>query len=379
MNRPRSLHVVSNLRLSSGGVTQSSTRLCEALNAIGAPAEIATLSSQEDLPWDGMTPIHRFPMGRLGKLHRSNRLKDFLVEAAPRFDLIHVHGLWQWHGLYARQAAILHGKPLVISPRGMIEPWSLRHRAFRKRIARVLWEDANWHAARLFHATSQVEAASLRSQGLRQPIAIIPNGVEAPEPRVQTPSARRTLLFLSRLHPKKGVEELLRAWAAVAPRHPDWDLLIAGPDENGYGARMKDLATSLCLQRTTFHDPMYGQEKWDALLEADLFILPSHSENFGNVIPEALSQETPVITTHGTPWQGLEAEGCGWWVPLGMLTPTLDRALGTSPATLKKMGRLGRAWTTGTFGWPSIGNRMAIAYEWLLERGAKPGCVIESS
>lgn len=379
MNGPRSLHVVSNLRLSSGGVTQSATRLCEALNTLSAPAEIATLSSEEDLPWHGATRIHRFPMGRVAKLHRSDGLNDFLMETAPRFDLIHVHGLWQWHGLYARRAATLHHKPLVISPRGMIEPWSLGHRAFRKRIARILWEETNWQAASLFHATSQVEAASLRSQGLHQPIAVIPNGVEAPEPPSRAARDRRTLLFLSRLHPIKGLEELVRAWAVVAPRHPDWDLVIAGPDENGYGARMKELALGLSLQRTTFHGPMYGQEKWEALRAAALFILPSHSENFGNVIPEALSQGTPVLTTHGTPWQELESEGCGWWIPLDELVPALDRALGTPRETLNEMGRLGRAWTADTLGWPSIAHRMASAYAWLLERGPKPACLIASS
>lgn len=372
MTGPRSLHVVSSLRLSAGGPTQSVTGLCDALNALDAPAEIATLTFPDDLPWGGITPIHKFSRGWPAKLHRSHHLSAFLHTEAKRFDLIHVHGLWEWPGVYARRVAVANRKPLVLSPRGMIEPWSLTQRAEAKRLARILWEEANWQAAALFHATSTQEACSIREQGLSQPIAVIPNGVEAPFPTPQAASSRKRLLFLSRLHPKKGVEELLRAWAEVAPEHPDWDLQIVGPDEDGYGAHMQNLAGRLSLPRVTFQGPVHGEAKWALLGGADLFILPSHSENFGNVIPEALSQGTPVLTTCGTPWQILETEACGWWVPLESLPSALHQALSTTGPELKAMGQRGRALTTGALDWPSIASRMIRTYAWVLGRGSRP-------
>lgn len=375
MTRLCSLHIVSSLRLSAGGPTQSVTRLCEALNGLGAPAEIATLSFPDDLPWEGATPIHKFPRGWPAKLHRSRQLAAFLREEIARFDLVHVHGLWEWPGLYARRAAEMHGKPLILSPRGMIEPWSLTQRSGTKRFARLLWEEATWRSASLFHTTSTLEARSVRAQGLRQPIAVIPNGVEAPAPVHRPASDRKRLLFLSRLHPKKGVEELLRAWVEIAPRHPDWDLWIAGPDEDGFGARMRALAARLRVPRVNFEGPVHGEAKWALLGSADLFILPSHSENFGNVIPEALSQGIPVLTTRGTPWEVLEAEGCGWWISLEALPIALDHALGLAGPELKAMGQRGMAWTTSTLRWHPIADRMVSTYAWLLGEGPQPECV----
>jgi glycosyltransferase involved in cell wall biosynthesis len=369
MSGPRSLHVVSSLRLSAGGPTQSVTQLCEALNDKGAPAEIATLTFDDDLPWQGHTPIHHFQQGWPGKLHRSSGLHAFLARESARFDLVHVHGLWEWPGRYARLEAKRHGKPLVISPRGMIESWSLQQNPWSKRFAMAAWEKRNLHAAALFHATSLEEASSLRAQGLRQPIAVIPNGIAAPVPASKFEVEDVfTLLFLSRLHPKKGVRELLEAWGPLSRKYPNWNLVIAGPDEDGYGQEMIALAgrQGLSFPRIHFPGSLHGAAKWKQLAAAHLFILPSHSENFGNVVLEALSQETPVMTTHGTPWASLPAEGCGWWIALDQLAPELEAAMTLPAEQRERMGKRGRAWATGAFGWPSIADRMIAAYDGLL-------------
>jgi glycosyltransferase involved in cell wall biosynthesis len=170
------------------------------------------------------------------------------------------------------------------------------------------------------------------------------------------------------------VRELLDAWRLLNDRHPAWNLVIAGPDEDGYGQEMIHHASQLGLTapRVRFVGPLHGPEKWAFLAAADLFVLPSHSENFGNVILESLSQETPVMTTHGTPWADLPRQGCGWWIPLDHLAPTLDAALGLGSDHLAHMGRIGRTWALGTFSWPSVGRRMLRAYEWLLNEGPAP-------
>jgi glycosyltransferase involved in cell wall biosynthesis len=332
------------------------------------------LTFEDDLPWEGQTPIHKFPPGWPSKLHRSSDMRVFLRNELGRFDLVHVHGLWEWPGLYARQEAGRRAIPLVISPRGMIEPWSLRQNSWAKRLAMAAWERKNLHSAAMFHATSQEEAASLRAQGLRQPIAIIPNGIEAPEPMTRIKAEHRTLAFLSRLHPKKGVRELLEAWGSISSRHPAWNLVIAGPDEDGYGREMAQHAALLGLSapRVQFLGSIHGAQKWNFLASADMFILPSHSENFGNVILEALSQETPVMTTHGTPWASLPEQGCGWWIPLERLEQELDAALALPPDHRANMGRRGRIWALSAFDWGGIADRMAAAYQWLITPSPAP-------
>lgn len=323
---PRSLHVISSLRLSSGGPTESVVRLCEALNAIGAPAEIATVASpgdQAEAP--AGTPLHAFPLASPASLRRSPDLQAFLEAEAGRFDVVHVHGLWQCPGVYARRAAQRHGRPLVISPRGMLEPWALAQRAWMKRLALRTWEGRNLDAARALHATSEAEASSLRRLGLRAGCIVVPNGVVAPEPAEDGP--RRDILVLGRYHPVKGGDQLIQAWARLWQDFPGCALRFAGPDEDGTRAQWEDLAARLGIGTSAiaFEGPVAGPAKWSLLRGARLLALPSHSENFGNVVLEALSQGTPVLASDRTPWASLPAEGCGWQVPND--PASLERAL----------------------------------------------------
>ncbi len=367
---PRSLHVVSSLSLASGGPTESVPQLCEHLNRLGAPAEIATLSSIDDRDWEGLTLIHRHPLGLPAKLRRSSALSDFLMRETSRFDIIHVHGLWEWPGYYAREAATRHHRPLIISPRGMLEPWAMAHHKWFKRLALRLWESKNLQSAALLHATSDQEAYSLRAEGAAR-VEVIPNGIDAPSlVPVRGPSIPRRLLFLSRYHEKKGIPLLLEAWKDLHTAFPQWLLELHGPDTDGYRARMEALARSFGIPESSirFHGPAHGQAKWDLLSEADLFVLPTHSENFGNVVAESLSQGTPVVTTHGAPWSDLVSEGCGWWIPVDVraLTETLAQALALPHAELRAMGGKGAAWARAAFHWTSVAERMARTYQSLL-------------
>jgi glycosyltransferase involved in cell wall biosynthesis len=346
-------HVVSSLDLASGGPTQSVTQLCEGLNALGAPAEIATvLAPHEQLPERRSTPFHTFPISAPRRLRRSPELARFLMDEAPRFDLIHVHGLWEWPGRYARQAARNHGKPLVVSPRGMLEPWSLRQSPWLKRWALVLWERATLRQAALLHATAQAEAEQFAALGFHNPVAVVPNGLALPPPPAAPRNTNHRALFLARLHPKKGADLLLRAWARSGAPLKGWRLDLAGPDEGGFRAHLERETGRLGLSDSVhFHGPVYGDEKWDLIRNADLFILPSHSENFGNAVAEALSQGVPVITTQGTPWQELQTRGCGWWIPLTeeALAGALAQAFSCEPSILAEMGHRASAWAQSTF------------------------------
>jgi glycosyltransferase involved in cell wall biosynthesis len=297
-------------------------------------------------------------------------------------DVLHSHGLWQHPSWLSLDWKKQYKRPHVCSVRGMLEPWAWQHHAWKKRPVWWLWERRNLQSASLLHATSIQEADALRARGLRAPIAVIPNGVVLPDrfelvyPQRQEGSGK-TALFLSRIHPKKGLPLLLEAWAKVRPA--GWHLHIVGPDESGHRADLERLGSKLGLGDVVrFSDALTGETKARAFLESSLFILPSYSENFGIAVAEALSYGLAVITTHGTPWAILESEQCGWWVPSSAegLAAALDDATSRHGAALAAMGERGRQMVASRFAWDGIAQHFIDCYRWILGQGSKPDCVI---
>lgn len=308
----------------------------------------------------------------------SRALHHALSGPGPRF--LHDNGTWTAPNLLAAAAARSAGAPLVLSPHGMLEPWALDQHRLKKQLALGLYQLRVLNQAAMLHATADQEAINLRAIGCRPPIAVVPNMVDPPAdlPRRPTRGPRRAL-FLSRIHPKKGLPDLMRAWAALRPA--GWELRVVGPDEGGHRREVEALALELGLgQSVSFHGPVGDEEKWRAMAAADLFVLPSHSENFGIVVAEALAAGAPVLTTTATPWRLLEQEGCGWWIPPGLeaLTAALDRCLALPPARLAEMGAVGRAAAAARFSPAAVAASMASAYRWLHSGspgGAAPGCI----
>ena len=302
-------------------------------------------------------------------------------------DILHTHGIWQHPSAIALDWK-KRGRPHVASVHGMLAPWAWQHRAWRKRLVWWLWEKRNLQSADLLHATSAQEAEGLRERGLRAPIAIIPNGVDLPttvedcsiqDSRFDIQTQQRTALFLSRLHPVKGLPLLLEAWAKVKPEN--WKLQIVGPDEGGHRAVLERQVSALELGNVVrFSGPLTGAAKACAFQESALFILPTHSENFGIAVAEAMAYELPVITTHGAPWKLLEEEQCGWWVPVSVegIAAALDDATRKSPEELAAMGERGRAVVAERFDWERIAKQFVECYRWILGEGGKPDCVRQS-
>ncbi len=287
-------------------------------------------------------------------------LDGTLAEALDRFgrpDVIHDNGIWMPHDHRIARLAHKRGIPRLVSLRGMLEPWAINHRRWKKKLAWALYQGRDLHGAAMLHATAESEAENARALGLKGPFCVIPNGVDlAPSlPSITTDKPRRVALFVSRVHPKKGLPMLLAAWASLRPQ--GWELLIAGPDEDGHSGELARQIDKLGLaDDVRLLGPVYDAEKAALFARADLFVLPTHSENFGIAIAEALAYRIPVLTTHGAPWELLETEDCGWWVDPteeAILTG-LRAAIALPDSVRREMGQRGAAVVAERFEWGGI-------------------------
>jgi len=261
----------------------------------------------------------------------------------------------------------------------MMDRWAWRHHRWRKR---AIWWAAQAkavEAASCLHATAQCELEYIRELGIRAPVAVVPNGVSIPDADSvrKRLGPRRTLLFLARIHRKKGVDILLRAWRNVQDRFDDWQLVIVGPDDGGCLPRIKELAIEIAARRVSFEGKILQSEKSRCFASSELYVLPTHNENWGVSIAEALAHGVPAIVSRGAPWSGLESNGCGWWIEnrIEALTETLQTALALSPEELAARGASGRKWVQETFSWKSVAETMRRVYAWLTNAGPMPECV----
>lgn len=359
-------------------------RLATALIDQGHPAEVFTVAEREgNIP---IPDIYSFQQDYasiplLGSLRISRSLTTALQLSAKRVDIFHNHGLWLMPNVMVGRVATETAKLLVVSPRGMLAKEALKFSRFKKS---VFWALLQQHAvgnADAWHATSLEEAEDIRAFGIKAPIAVIPNGVDDATLLASHAErgSKRTVLFLSRIHPKKGLASLIAAWSEIANQRPLWELVIAGPDEGNHRAELIRQVTELGVSSIRFLEPVYGSEKASLLASADLFILPTKSENFGIAVAEALSAGLPAIVTKGAPWSGLIEHSCGWWIDhgVGSLKAALLEATSLPPQSRKKMGLRGRAWMKQSFGWKAVGRHMACFYDWIAEHKERPSFIYD--
>ncbi len=383
---PRAIHVVPSLDRADGGLPLAAYQLSEAL-AKSARYEIELISqlgkNQKAVGTASADFIVEYECVEDTDFSLGLPVKRMLggTSTPSNPNLIHSHGIWNlanhWASLYGRNLQI----PYVFSPHGMLEPWALEQSWFKKAIGLITYQRRDLESATLFCATSEGEYNSLRALGYRQPIAVIPNGVAASQQRMMGEkrmhdSRRHQLLYLSRIHKKKGIEELIYAWAKIRPNN--WELVIAGGDGgDGYRQKMINLCEGLKLaQSIRFTGEVYASAKDRLYAEADLFILPSHSENFGLVVAEALSFGLPVITTRATPWGEIANQECGWVIDndVDSIVSCLNVALNTTVSERNKMG-LHATKYAAKFNWDGIALQMADVYDWVLGNAAMPGCI----
>lgn len=357
-------------------------------------------------------------------------IKEGLQEISS-FDLVHLHALWHPALHQVVRYAKRHQIPYVFSPHGMLTPWALGQKRLKKWMALALYQYWDLRGAVLIHVTAESELADVRRLGLKQPVVVAPLGAKVP---TEAPALRhnnpRIALFVSRLHPKKGLFNLVDAWAKVKKHSAveNWKFIVAGPDQDGHAAEVMERAKAADVEEDLeMIGPVFGKQKDYLYVKADLFVLPSYSENFGVVVIEALSHGCPVITTKETPWAELENCGdalmrkcvnegeeggvaglqgvrkmpregsstypaklatpanpaiaangrCGWWVDIGVepLAQALREAMCLTDEERRAMGENGRRLVERRYTWSAIANQMRSTYEWLLTGGEKPDCV----
>jgi glycosyltransferase involved in cell wall biosynthesis len=379
------VHVIAGLDPAQGGTSYSVPRLCEALAAAGVKATLLSVANGDE---DRTTRSHqsysdhRFTWDYAGvpilrELRSSAGLSRALAASAVNSDVVHGHGLWLMPNVHAGWAATRAQRPLIVSPRGMLAPVALAFSTWKKKTFWRLLQDPAIRRAACLHATSCAEYDEIRSFGLVTPVAIIPNGIDLPEPPTTAAAGSdddRVVLSLGRIHPKKGLDRLLQAWSKVESGHHEWRLRIVGPGEKGHDKELRGLAARLGLTRVSIEGPVYGDAKFAAYREADFFVLPTLNENFGLTVAEALASGTPAISTRGAPWNGLKTHGCGWWIDHGVepLAAALANAMTMPRDALATMGMKGRNWMMRDYSWDRVGRDMLEVYRWLAHGGQPP-------
>jgi glycosyltransferase involved in cell wall biosynthesis len=370
----RHLHFTQSLEpLQGGGLGTSVVSLHEQMSRAGfASVLCSTCAGRPQYPIEGVREFQRIKPGFLYYSPGMHRHAPRLVRES---DVVHGHGLYVGTNLVFGREARRQRKPLAYHVHGMFEPYILQRSRWKKRLVHLLFENANLRAVRFWRALTVKEADQIRASGTRQPIAVIPNGLDpagfarpgdcgAPIDTALVNALKkdsRRALFLGRIHPKKGLQLLLPAWANLGARAADWQLVIAGPDEAGYLAQIRALARSLGLgDRVIFTGLVTGEDKTRLLYSADLFILPSYSEGFPMSVLEAWACGLSVVATRECNVGDISAAQAGWECDAtsDSLGHALRAALGASEAERRERGANGRRLLEVRYSWPSIAREL---------------------
>jgi poly(glycerol-phosphate) alpha-glucosyltransferase len=383
--------VTSSVSRRAGGLFFSVRRLTQTLAASGqAQVEVLGIeddATRKDLPeWGETAP-------RVLRC-RGPAAFGYAPGMAPALagyggDLVHTQGLWMYPSAVVHRWSRHLGRPYLISPRGMLDPWAVRNARWKKRLAGWAYEHAHLRGAACLHALCAAEAEAIRAYGLRNPVCVIPNGVDLPdrvadeEPPAWAsaiPAGAQVLLYLGRLHPKKGLPVLLDGWqlARAEAQSGGWHLVIAGWDQGGHQAELAAQIERAGLQaQVHLVGPQFGAQKAASLERADAFVLPSFSEGLPMTVLEAWARRLPVLMT---PACNL-AEGFAAGAALQMapepdsIATALRRGFAMSDAERAAMGEQGRRLVADRFTWPRVAEQLLAVYRWVLGQGPQPDSV----
>lgn len=371
------LSVTDHLDPKYGGICAVVPELCDAVNRAGEcrMSVGGFCPPQECVPELPGISTTRYPSG-----WRQWTSRSLLAKFAAHIrnsDGVHIHGIWREHcsltAWYAREA----DRPYIISAHGMLDDWAVNNKRWKKALYAALVERRNCEGARCVHALTRAEAINYRSFGIRRPIAIVPNGITVPtslssrqfleaHPHLKD---RRIVLFLGRIHPKKGVDLVCRAWPSINRSHPDAHLVIAGPDFENSQSRIEAIVEDTGMRRhVTFTGMLRGSMKWSALASCDIFILPSHSEGLSVSVLEAMGAARPVVVTRQCNIPEVRNYSCGIEIEPRPkeIVDSVSALLSLNTSQLSALGRNGQLLVRNRFSWPTIGGQMTSLYRWAM-------------
>lgn len=370
----RVLHVVPSFAPAYryGGPIVSVLELSRATAAAGIDIDVATTNADgpDDLevPTDRWVRFEGLPVRYFRRWPRTGYacsfdLAWFLRTHIRDYDVVHVTSTFSFPSIAAGLAARAAGVPYIVSPRGSLQGWSLAQKRWKKLPYWLMLERRHLERAAAIHATADIEEQEVKAVLPGARVLLVPNGVNLITPPL-VPRRPKTIVFLGRIHRKKGFDVLIPALSQLERLLPGTETIIAGPDDDGEWARVEAMLRSAVPQpNVRYVGPVHGDSKYELLASAAAFVLPSHSENFGMAVVEALACGTPVVVSRKCPWRSVEERGAGFWINN---TPEecahALRAILSDPDGARRMGEAGRR-LAALFQWPELGRQMARSYE----------------
>ncbi len=377
----RVLTLCSSLSNAAGGVygvQRSQAIHCQRLGVevIAAGVEDSRWSIDRH-EWENIN-ANAFPSIFPKFYRRSPELAKFVNEKSRNVDLVHLHGLWQYPSFLTRRFQFEHRKPTLVSPHGMLEGWALRNSSWKKKLILRLFERKMLETAACIHALNEKELNDIRNLGLKNPICILPNGVEDRNVSISV-HKKNEVVFIGRLHPKKGLVNLIKAWSTMPEEIlKTWHLRIIGWDDGGHERELESLVRTMSLERcVSMTGPLFGAEKQKVLDEGRLFVLPSKSEGLPIAVLEAWESGLPVIMT---PQCNLDIgfrNGCAIQVDITAesIAKGLLQFFDQTDREQAEMGRKGKRLIAESFTWPRIAEQLLSVYQWIVKGDCPPSCV----
>jgi glycosyltransferase involved in cell wall biosynthesis len=404
--------VTASVSRNAGGLFESVRRLAQSIQTNGDRIQVLGVRDKHTVVdvenWMPLA-VQVYPVRGPERFNFAPGLARALSECGA--DILHSHAIWNYTSVAVSNWHRRTRRPYVVHPHGMLDPWAVQHSNLKKKLAGAIYENNHLQNAACIRALCESEAQSIRNYGLKNPICIIPNGIDLPQPGNAGPAlcaeplqsiksgGRKILLYLGRIHTKKGLANLLRAWQAMqtaeSPDRADWVLAIAGWDEKGHEAELKHLATEIGLSwldvrenhqdqqgllstsSVVFVGPQFNDGKAASYDLSDAFILPSFSEGLPMTVLEAWSYGKPaLITPECNLPEGYAADAALKILPnVAAIEQGISALMEMSETERRAMGARGQKLVAERFTWPTIARDLAGVSAWLLGQGPMPACV----